>query len=67
MSKMLVCINDYLIPIIEYLNYDSTDSDSLTEKAGNNLKDCYDEVYLIDFNAFHRDFIQEIRDHGKKL
>ena len=70
MTKMLVCINSYFNsdhPNIEYLNYDSTDSDSLVERAGSNLKECYDEVYLVDFNTFHRGFIEEIRKHGKKL
>ena len=66
--KMIVAINiDNGIPHIEYLNYDSTDTDALLDGAGNNMKDCYDEVYIVEFRPYMVEFIEEIRKHGRKL
>ena len=66
--KMLVAINiDNDIPHIEYLNFDSTDTDAILEGAGENMKDCYDEVYIVPFRPYMTEFIEEIRKYGKKL
>lgn len=66
--KMLVAVNiDNGIPHIEYLNFDSTDTIDLMERAGTNMKDCYDEVYLVEFRPYMAEFIEEIRKNGRKL
>lgn len=66
--KMIVAINiDNDIPHIEYLNFDSTDTEAILEGAGQNMKDCYDEVYIVEFRPYMTEFIEEIRKNGRKL
>ncbi len=51
---------------IEYLDYDA-DSGISIARIASNIKDCYDEVYVLQFDPFNKDFIEAIREAGTRI
>lgn len=67
-NLMIVCINTAgNNPVIKYMDYDSEDKPADTKKYAKLLKDDFDEVYLINIDTQHRDFIKEIMEHGTRI
>ena len=74
MLNMVVAINNYILNTpalspyqkIEYLDYDA-DSGISTARIASNIKDCYDEVYVLQFDPFNKDFIKAIREAGTRI
>lgn len=73
MGNMVVAINRYnkdkstaLYNKIEYMDYDA-DSGISTLRIAKNIKDCYDEVYVLTFDPFNKDFIAAIREAGTRI
>lgn len=71
-GNLIITINNYakrdlsIFSKIEYLDYDA-DSTISTERMANNLKECYDEVYVLQLDSYNEDFIAAIRKTGKRI
>ena len=68
-TKMIVCINtqDRILPSIGYLNYDCDDDPADIERLAALMKNDFDEIYIVNLQPANREFIKEIRKHGKRI
>lgn len=73
MGNMVIAINRYnkdkstaLYNKIEYMDYDA-DSGISTARIAANIKDCYDEVYVLQFDCYNQEFIEAIKQAGTRI